>query len=401
MAGVRVSRSATARVVVAAVMTLGLLAGCSPEETSGRRTPPPTSGSAPTTSTPPATTAVAAPWPEPSTAAFPTAVAARLQQVLADALDGGGLTGLSASVVSTEGTWIGAVGRSGAGQPLTTASVLPLLSVTKMITAAEALTLAQRGELDLDRPVSSYVRLPFRDNGATVRQALQMRTGFPEYVDDGVIALVSRTPDRAVDPLAQMARSGDAQPGPPDGAFDYCNTNYGLVGEVVEKVTGLPFGVAVRRDLLGPARLAGLVVQPGERPRGPLAQPVKATRGRQPYLPNLAVASVAGGAGSAAGDAASTARFVYDLVGGRLLPPDVVATMLPEQGLPYGVGTMPLTVAFSSETPGVGHTGGVVGNTAAAGAQPDRRLAIAVLVAGDGGPQGVLASLGSAVLAPR
>ena len=42
--------------------------------------------------------------------------------------------------------------------------------------------LADRGLVDLDEPISRYVDLPVKDNGATVRQLLNMRSGLRDYV---------------------------------------------------------------------------------------------------------------------------------------------------------------------------------------------------------------------------
>ena len=52
-------------------------------------------------------------------------------------------------------------------------------SITKTFTAAEVLVLADRGLVDLDAPVTDYVELPFDAAGATVRQVLNMTSGFP------------------------------------------------------------------------------------------------------------------------------------------------------------------------------------------------------------------------------
>ena len=46
--------------------------------------------------------------------------------------------------------------------------------------AAEALLLAEQGELDLDAPASTYLPVPQLANGATMRHLLGHRAGIPD-----------------------------------------------------------------------------------------------------------------------------------------------------------------------------------------------------------------------------
>jgi D-alanyl-D-alanine carboxypeptidase len=53
---------------------------------------------------------------------------------------------------------------------------------TKTFVAAEVLLLAKSGRIDLDAPLSTYVKHRLTSNGATVRQHLAMRSGLPNYL---------------------------------------------------------------------------------------------------------------------------------------------------------------------------------------------------------------------------
>ncbi len=88
---------------------------------------------------------------------------------------------MTAAVVTPDGVWSGAAGVDAAGTPLQADSALSLQSISKTFTAAEVMLLAGRGLVDLDAPITDYIEVPFDTQGATVRQVLAMRSGFPDY----------------------------------------------------------------------------------------------------------------------------------------------------------------------------------------------------------------------------
>ena len=75
-------------------------------------------------------------------------------------------------------------------------------------------------------------------------------------------------------------------------------------------------------------------------PHPPLALPSGRIAGAGHHLPSRSLASLAWSAGGIAGDAAAVARWGYLLYGGRVLSPELVATMHPlDDGTAYGFGT--------------------------------------------------------------
>jgi CubicO group peptidase (beta-lactamase class C family) len=124
-----------------------------------------------------------------------------------------------------------------------------IFSTTKGVTALCANLLAQRGELDLDAPVSHY----WPEFGAAgkadvpVRWLLCHKVGLP-YIDrdlglDEVLAW-----DPAVKALADQAPLWE-----PGTAHGYHAVTYGwLVGEVIRRVTGQSVGAFVAEQLAGP-----------------------------------------------------------------------------------------------------------------------------------------------------
>ena len=71
-----------------------------------------------------------------------------------------GMRGVTAAVLTPQGSWAGAVGVDGDGVPLAPEAMMGIAEVTNTVTAAEVLLLAQDGRIDLDAPVSTYLDHP-------------------------------------------------------------------------------------------------------------------------------------------------------------------------------------------------------------------------------------------------
>ncbi|HEX6417175.1 MAG TPA: serine hydrolase domain-containing protein [Acidimicrobiales bacterium] len=155
----------------------------------------------------------------------------------------------------------GGVADARTGEPYTTDTLQLVFSSTKGATALCANLLAQRGELDVDAPVTSYWpefgRAGKRD--IPVRWLLCHKGGLP-FVDAplGLDELLAWDP--AVDALAAMAPVW--QPG---SAHGYHAVTYGwLVGEVVRRVTGRSVGRFFADEVAGPLGLEFWIGLPDE-----------------------------------------------------------------------------------------------------------------------------------------
>jgi len=122
-------------------------------------------------------------------------------------------------------------------------------SVGKTITALVAVQLTEAGQLDLDAPVATW--LSDRDwwddlanhDALTLRMLLNHSAGVPDYLEDidFFLAGLTRgnrgyTPDERVGFIA-----GDAPNGEPGAHFSYSDTDYVLVGLIIEAATGQDF----------------------------------------------------------------------------------------------------------------------------------------------------------------
>jgi D-alanyl-D-alanine carboxypeptidase len=144
-----------------------------------------------------------------------------------------------------------AAGAAAAGttEAVSTDNTFEIGSQTKMMTAALTLELAGTGRIDLDAPIADYLPaslLKGIDNAgeATVRQLLAMTSGIPSYTDargeSGLPLFVEKLmageafgPHDALDVARGMKPTGE-----PGDHYHYSNTNYLLLGLMLERQTG-------------------------------------------------------------------------------------------------------------------------------------------------------------------
>jgi D-alanyl-D-alanine carboxypeptidase len=142
----------------------------------------------------------------------------------------------------------------GGTTPVTTADRGRVGSVTKTMTATVILQLVQEGLLTLDDPASTFVaNVPDGDN-ITIAQLLDMRSGLYSYTDDpGFLRAIEAEPMRVWTPRELLdisfAHPADFAPG---SNWNYTNTNYILLGVIMEQVTGQSAPELFQRRLFDP-----------------------------------------------------------------------------------------------------------------------------------------------------
>src|SRR3954462_7823779 len=129
-----------------------------------------------------------------------------------------------------------------------------IASNTKSMTAAVIVQLAQEGKLRLDDPVSQYVPSVPNGGNITIDELLTMRSGLYNYTDaPELAAIVDRDPTKVWTPDELLAIAFTRPPNfPPGTAYEYCNTNYALLGLIAERVDGRPLAQAMQDRLFGP-----------------------------------------------------------------------------------------------------------------------------------------------------
>ena len=125
-------------------------------------------------------------------------------------------------------------------------------SLTKQFTAAGILLLQERGKLSVNDPVSKYVSdLPNAWSTVTIKNLLTHSSGIPNFTGvPGFRAyeLQSHTPEESVSLVRDKPLEFE-----PGTKFYYSNTNYVLLGEVIEHVSGMPYATFLRQNIFIPA----------------------------------------------------------------------------------------------------------------------------------------------------
>ena len=142
------------------------------------------------------------------------------------------------------------------GTPLTERHLFRVASHSKTFTAVTVLRLVERGMLRLDDTLAD--QLPELATGelgrVTVRELLGHGGGVVRDSEDGDFWQLFRPyPDRAE--LIRIATEPSAAVFPSNERFKYSNIGYGLLGLVIEQVTGVSFAEAVAAEILGPLGL--------------------------------------------------------------------------------------------------------------------------------------------------
>lgn len=129
-------------------------------------------------------------------------------------------------------------------------------SMTKQFTAAAVMKLVADKKVALDATASTYVTdLPATWSKVTVRQLLDQTAGLPDYTSDPKFAAVSRQPTKPRELIALVA---DKSPEFAAGSeWRYSNTNYLVLGKLIEDVSGKPYAVFLRNTLFAPLGMKG------------------------------------------------------------------------------------------------------------------------------------------------
>ncbi|MEV6521825.1 serine hydrolase domain-containing protein [Longispora sp. NPDC051575] len=237
-------------------------------------------------------------------------------------------------------------------------------SVTKTFASTVALQLVGERRLALDDSVERWLpgTVPNGRN-ITVRQLLNHTSGLYNYTDEVLVSPEQVVRDRykRYTPRQLVALAAAHDPlFAPGTAWSYSNTNYVLVGLVIEKATGRSFEAEVRRRIVRPLGLRDTDL-PGDDPSigGPHAHGYLQVDDRPVDITALNVSSA-----YAAGEILSTTRdlntFYAALLDGRLLRPAQLAelrTTAFDSG--YGLGIGKVALPCGAEV--WGHTGGIPG----------------------------------------
>lgn len=323
-----------------------------------------------------------------------------LEEALDDAFDDyvakSAIKGFNAAMLLPDGTvWKRA---SGTAQdypvktPLTTDHLMGMGSISKTFTAVALMMLIDEGQLSLTDSIGKFIpKYNNIDNKATIRQLLGHRTGFNDYLNENPATLNTWFENR--DSIWSADTLLTYYIGPPNfnvnRSFSYSNTNYLIAGKIIEKVSGKPWYTVVREKILDPLKLTNTFIYPYELPGTlPFANAYSDTIGNGQMIdlqgsgfPLIGLFSMADAAGCLISKPEDIARFMEQLLSGKLLSLNMYTEMLkdnvlvPGAGLKYGLGV--LSFDLPQKVIGWGHNGSIIYQSIAM-YFPSQKVSIAV-----------------------
>lgn len=213
-------------------------------------------GSAATTTT---STAAAFVPDDPSAAEASAAVA----ELVADAGAGDEPGCAVSAVVDGDVVFEGGSGTADltTGEAIDANTTFDIASVSKQFTAAAVFLLAGQGALSLDDEVHEYLpELPDYGAAVTLDDLVHHTSGLTDYTEllgEDFADTDVTTTAQALDALADA----DELAFEPGTAFEYSNTNYFLLGQVVERVDGRTLADFLADEVFGPLGMAQTVVR--------------------------------------------------------------------------------------------------------------------------------------------
>jgi D-alanyl-D-alanine carboxypeptidase len=297
------------------------------------------------------------PLPEP-------APAADYQAALDAARAAGAAWGITfAAVRDGEVVWTGSSGRTRDGAaPVTADMPLVIGSVTKTFVSAAVLQLVEEGGLSLDDPVRRHLpELSWLSPEITIRQLLDHTSGLADVFNDATRRGLEKEPAHPWSAAEIFATLHEPWYAPGEG-WAYANTNYFLLGLVIERLAGQPLATELERRFIGPLGLS--------------ATRMLGTDGGEVLDP--AWTTIFWASGSMVSSATDLARWGDALYTDGVLSAPTRAQMLATNHEDYGFGVQ--RIELPEGVAGYGHTGLLNTYTTLLVHLPEERVTMALLV---------------------
>jgi D-alanyl-D-alanine carboxypeptidase len=271
-------------------------------------------------------------------------------------------------------------------------------SVGKTFAAATALQLVKEGKIGLDDKVSKYLgkepwfdRLP-NANDITVRQLMNHTSGLVRYeFKDEFTKYLTEHPMKVWTPEERLAYLLDEKPPFAAGkGWDYSDTNYIVLGMIIERVTGREFYAEADRRVIRKLKLKDTIPQAGPVMKGVIqgyAGPDNPFGGKDAmidngkFVINPQLEWTGGGYESTALDLARWAKLMYEgkAYDSSLLPQVLDGVSAPMLGreTKYGLGVI---IRKTQAGTSYGHSGFFPGYLTDMMYFPEQKIAIAIQV---------------------
>ncbi|WP_158795450.1 serine hydrolase [Pedobacter sp. L105] len=242
-------------------------------------------------------------------------------------------------------------------------------SISKMFTAVMIFQLMDEHKLQLDTKLSVYYpELPNADK-ITISQMLNHRSGLHNFVRDSIYQSDMVKPHTEAEMIAMF--KDDAPDFEPDSKADYSNTNYVLLGYIVEKLTNMTYAQVLKQQIVNKIGLTDTYY-------GAKINPLKGEAYSYQFkntwqtVPETDISIVAG-AGGIVSTPDDLVKFINALFNGKLIS-EVDLSLMRTFRNGFGMGMFQLPFGNKKA---YGHNGDIDGFSSVVGYFPEQKMAYA------------------------
>ncbi len=272
------------------------------------------------------------------------------------------------------------------GVKVTPDMIFRIASITKQFTSVSVLQLVQQGKVSLDDPITNYLpAFDTRGKTITVEHLLSHTSGLPNY-NEGPDYVKGITRDLKPAEIVKLV-AGKPLEFEPGARFHYSNTNYALLGMLIEKVSGRTYANNLKSSITKPLGLADTRYSRNDSltPRHARGYDQDSSGQWVPMKPMSMTQPFAAGAIESTVD--DLAKWTQALVDGKAVDPKLLERAWTpykpsERPSDYGYGW---SIRSGSGERWIGHNGGINGFQSAAVWIPEKKVFVAILRNGLGG----------------
>ena len=216
------------------------------------------------------------------------------------------------------------------GKTLTTDASMPIGSVSKQVCAAAVMLLCDQKKLSVDDTLDKY--FPEYANGKklTIKNLLQMSSGLTNYLELVNPADIGTNEAENIKIIKKAIFDKEIifEPG---SDYQYSNSNYFLLAEIVEQISGVPYHDYLRKSFFEPLEMThtGFTDEISENPAWSFALSATESTEEGFYNPGLTK-----GAGDIISNAEDMDKWMHGISGGKVLSSEVYTQMSQEEN-PY------------------------------------------------------------------
>ncbi|MBN2026524.1 MAG: beta-lactamase family protein [Actinobacteria bacterium] len=197
---------------------------------------------------------------EPVAPSFSADLQQQLRQIVEDSMVEQDIPGVIVGIwIPAQGEWVAAFGEADIEtcRAMTTADRMRIASNTKTFVATLVLQLADEGRLSLHDPLEKYIQGVPYGNEITLRNLLNMTSGiFSFSEDEDFLAAFTSDPLMELTPEEELEIALNHPPNfAPGEDWEYSDTNYEILGMIVEQVTGNAIEDGMRERIIEPLGL--------------------------------------------------------------------------------------------------------------------------------------------------